>query len=873
MAREFPHLNDTAFPHLGNINVYQYQNNFDYTRWTDNAYIKLLAVPWDSHYVNVCEWESDTIRDRWFDNAHGYKLNEPTMFQVQPDGTVKIPVPFNAATQYNYILLEYPVMPTASYPLDYAAPARTRYYYFCNAIEELSPSTTLCRVELDTWTTYINSVKVSGMMLARGHAPMAATNAQTYLKNPRANCKYLETPDVSYGGFERSKSAGNVIYNSDVWAVVSMTADPRSSAWGTKAANTWQTPADAFCGSSSPRAHAIAVEASALENLIDAITSVSPQAVQTIKAVWFAPKNLVTLSDAFTFAGVSVREVNLKGAVSNTLTTLTPALFGYDSKYANMAKLYTYPYARIMVCDQTGNPVEIRIEETEGCIGTVAALDYVAPFINITTQISGIAGANTTVNFANMSGHTATLAGRAYDTLRVWNVPTFEVYLSAAKQNDYATHFDRAQANTALQNAYTSAVASNTTANTNALASNSTAYSNAVSNAEAAKANSLDAAQASLIASEATSNTSYASVGSANVYASDMFYHTARTQAASLANSIASSNMSVSKEIETNQLSLAQTAMSNVATPMITGAAVGGVAGAVAGGVGGVGSVVLAGLSMSALATKDSNYAQQNALNQAANLSYMYGGGFGDVISDSFQAILDSYSGGDVGSEVGAAALAGRKQNSDQNTLSRNLNQANRLNSYNLVTGGSGYTTGEDGDVATSGSYTGTANRSYDNSVSTSSATKSTADANANRSLSTANANAERSRQTALSAISNSISQAALGAPLVGGALSNAGQSDTMPLGWFAWVETQGLGAIEAAAAQFARYGYQLNQAWAFARWQVMANFTYWQCDDVWIVPTACPQSAATLIRSILIEGTTVWASPDIIGTANVWEN
>lgn len=45
------------------------------------------------------------------------------MFQMQPDGSVKVPVPFNAATQYNYIVLEYPTMPTAANPIENAAPS------------------------------------------------------------------------------------------------------------------------------------------------------------------------------------------------------------------------------------------------------------------------------------------------------------------------------------------------------------------------------------------------------------------------------------------------------------------------------------------------------------------------------------------------------------------------------------------------------------------------------------------------------------------------------------------------------------------------------------------------------------------------------
>lgn len=850
MERDFPHLGDTAFPHLSNVDVWKYRNNFDYGRWEDNARIKMCSVNWDSGYVNVVEWKTDKARDSYFDGLAGYKVDEPTMFQVQPDGSVKVPVPFNAATQYNYIVLEYPTLPTAQNPLDNAAPARHRYYYFCEALEELAPSTTLCHVSLDVWTTFINSVSVSGMMLARGHAPMAKVTADAYLSNPRANCTYLQAPDVSYGGFERSYNAGSVVYNTEVWAVVSMTGNAKSAAWGTKAAGTWQTPADAFCGNSSPRPHAIAVEPSNLEAFVNNMIANAPQALQTIKAVWFAPKSLVSTGDAFTFAGTTVRELVLKTRQAATLAWVNKGLFGYDSRYADMAKLYTYPYARLMVSDHNGATVEIRIEETDGSVGTVAALDFVAPFVAVTTQLTGIGGASSTVTFANISNHTATIAGRAYETLRTWNIPTFEVYMSAAKVNDYAMHFDRVQANTALQNAYTSATASNATANSNAKAS-----------ALAGRDNAFEGADAALRSATASSNTSYASTNSSNVYQANMFTANAKVQAASAALSIANSNLSVDQELEINQLQLGASGAQSLAGNIMGGAAMGGGIGAVAGAVGSAVTLPMQGLTLTAVASKKQTYTDYISLNQSQYLQYMYGGTLSNA-HKSFINTMGTFSGGSVDSEIGAMQFRTREQNSDQNTLARKLNQAQRQNAQHLVKGGSGYITSEGGDVSASGSYTGTAVRSYSNAVSTADATKATSDANAGR-----------SRSTALSAIENGIKQAALGAPMQAGSVSDASKSDTMPIGWFAWVETQGKGAIESAAAQFARYGYQLNQYWDFETWQVMENFTYWQCDDIWVIPRECSQATAALIRSMLIEGTTVWREPAIIGATSVWEN
>lgn len=86
---------------------------------------------------------------------------------------------------------------------------------------------------------------------------------------------------------------------------------------------------------------------------------------------------------------------------------------------------------------------------------------------------------------------------------------------------------------------------------------------------------------------------------------------------------------------------------------------------------------------------------------------------------------------------------------------------------------------------------------------------------------------------------------------------------------------TQPLGAIEAAAHQFARYGYNLGQLWNVDKWQVMRFFTYWQASDVWVTPAGngATQGAADTVRDILIAGTTVWSDPASIGAVDIWEN
>lgn len=826
MERGFPHLGDTAFPHLSNVDVWQYRNNFDYSRWEDNARIKLCTVNWDADYNNVVNWKSDEARNAYFDGLEGCKVDEPTMFQVQPDGTVKVPVPFNAAAQCNYLVLDYPVMSTPDNPVSYAAPARNRFLYFCEAVEELAPNTTLCHVQLDVWSTYINSVDVSGMMLARGHAPMASVTATDYLKNPYANQAMLTAPDVTFGTFARAPSVKSHIFNGEVLAVITMSATSWGI-WGTKAAGTWRVPAEPVYFDDTPSLLSLSVAPANLAPLLTAMKTEVPQAFQTIRAVWFAPVELVETGEPYTFAGTSVRRVFANPWTNFEVAAWSKSDFGYPAKCADMAKLYTYPYARIMAHTDAGD-VEVKIEETEGNISVAARLNLAGPFINVDTYVH-LGGASASLAFAATSSITMPWKGDALRTLQSLQIPTFAVYLDAGTVNDYATHFDRAQAETALQNA----------------------YSTAVSTATAGRDNARDSADAGYTDAASGRNHARASINSANVYQSNMYLNAADQQAAGVVESIVQSTISYNSAVAQNYIAASTTATASIGNGLIGGAISGGPAGMAIGVGTALANTAMSGINLHTLASSQEGAYKASNLANIKYLTAMYGGSISEVSGGDYKAILNSYTGGDATGYVGEAQVLTRAQNSNQVTLSNNLNYAQAVNDRALIKGGAGAEVNASGDVENTGAYTGNAIRSYNTSVS----------------------NAGTNRDTARSAIANQIKQAALGAPLEGGAFANAATASSRPLGWVFEVQTQDTGSIMAAASHFARYGYALGQYWDFTSWQVMRDFTYWQCDDVWIIPRACTQGAASLIRSILIEGTTVWREPAIIGATDIWEN
>lgn len=115
---DFPHLNDTKFPNVGNVDVYAYQNDFDYPRWKPNTKAYLVNVRWNGDYADCVKFESDEARDDWFDSlvANTIEDNPDCAVMLDKLGTnfiqnfIKVPLPYDRAAQFNYLVVDVPVM-------------------------------------------------------------------------------------------------------------------------------------------------------------------------------------------------------------------------------------------------------------------------------------------------------------------------------------------------------------------------------------------------------------------------------------------------------------------------------------------------------------------------------------------------------------------------------------------------------------------------------------------------------------------------------------------------------------------------------------------------------------------------------------------
>jgi hypothetical protein len=176
---------------------------------------------------------------------------------------------------------------------------------------------------------------------------------------------------------------------------------------------------------------------------------------------------------------------------------------------------------------------------------------------------------------------------------------------------------------------------------------------------------------------------------------------------------------------------------------------------------------------------------------------------------------------------------------------------------------------------------------SYDATDSQTKNNRTTNNTNANNTANTSNANADYTRNAQQENNAQTMSVAQRGQTYGYRAARVQGQ---MQLGSFAGdptldarqrrgvsmrVKTQRKSDIAQTAAQFARYGYNLNQIWDMrSGLNLMKHFTYWKAADAWVNDDkGTPNAVQLSIQAILLQGVTVWNDPDIIGRVGIYDN
>ena len=506
MAHDFKKLTtNSIFPNIDNVDVYKYDNQFDYARYDyTQMELQICNVPWDmgeahignrtiSGIGNVVYFESKENRDEWFDAIPDNKcFRFSTKFkELHREQVIDVPIPYDVCARFNYLKVHYSLFANDDSPVMLEDDNGLRdWFWFIREVEFVAPNTTRLHLMDDAFQTWIYDVDITGMVLERGHAPMYTVSVDEYLADPLDNDEYLLTEDVNFGEISQVKHIDALALNAGtMYACIATSANPNAE-WGTKANDDWRTPAsESYTANGNPSFYVFAVPVAQLATLLYNITQQYPQFKQTVQGIFFASADLITLGQSFTFAGTTCYNVS---STRKTLEfmRLEKEQFGYPAKYAELAKLYTSPYAHIEITDENGNVDIVRIEDTTGTLDVSAALSIAYPFVTIDAHILGVGGdASAIITFRNVSAHTFNVSGQWYETLRTWKVPTFAIVLDAATEYDYATHFDRLQRVNDYEKAYDNASASATTARDNAYNSADTALANANASADTAKSN------------------------------------------------------------------------------------------------------------------------------------------------------------------------------------------------------------------------------------------------------------------------------------------------------------------------------------------------------------------------------------------------
>ena len=852
MSIKFPHLtnNESDFPQISNIDVYKYDNDFDYSRYDyDQMQLQICSVPWDmgeahignrviSGIGNVVYFETKAKRDKWFadiPDSECYRFD--TKFkELHRDMYIDVPVPYDVCARYNYLCVHYNLFANDDSPVMYERnDGLLDWYWFIREVEFLAPNTTRLHIMLDAFQTFIYDLHVTNMVLERGHAPLFATNVNTYLSNPVSNCADLLAPDVNFAESPSiAKKSTELVFNAkNMKAVIVTTANPTVS-WGSKSNDTWNVQSSAHYTMQGTESYlAFAINASDITDFLANVDRDAPQFMQTVKAVCFISSDFLTLGSSFSFCSISCNLINA-GYTASDLYEFSKTDFGFGSKYQDIAKLYTYPYSKLVVTDENGYSMDVRIEDCKGKLQFRSKIGLVWPWLNINGQLSGIGKtASKTVNFVNVSSNSFTFDGNWYDYLFSWNIPTFGITQDAGINNDFATHFDRLQEAYAALMEYTNSTAQAATNYANAINSNQTVYQNALNSAGATLGDANDNA-ANMVAIAALQNALSTALNSANntkadssCFATQMLNGSQTDAAYAFTN--ATTNNQVDYQYATGNIAAFQSGINGAVSGGSTLAA-GGPYAAVAG--------ALIGGAVSAFGALAGAQAGVNLTTSQAS------------------ATLDQMLANLLASDV----ATGRERDA---IIANNNSQLSATANFTTACAN-----------ANAATLNGNAARDYSAASTNASNTLSTDNTNALNTRNTLNDVATNNQSVATSAITNQVKQADLAAPLEFGDFAFGETSVSRPMGLFCNVVTQNDYAIACAGDEFLRYGYRYDRQWTFTgNWNVGKYFTYWKLRDFWIRDINIPDMYIDQIRFFLLEGVTIWRKPEDIGKISIYEN
>lgn len=946
-----------SFPNVNTINTNNYRNKFDYTRWDKGTKITLVNVLWDSDYDNVVKFDSKEECNKWFNSIdESDSIILETNIPLLPDGTIKVPIPYDTCMLYNYLYIDVPMMPNFDNPVDYENKREyKRWYFFINDVETIAANTTALNISLDVWTNFIYDTDINYMMLEQGHAPVAFSDTDTYLKNPINNNKYLLAPDVNFDNSSIVKDSKFIPFgNGEKYVCFACTVNKEqivNGSFGTVKAGSkfakptysdtsdWygkqlqvnnysfgngrnysdlKTPVSMYNSADNMTANGtnvFAVKASDKTFLSDIAKNI-PTFLRSIKAVFIVDENMITLGDKFTFCKHDMYSCsNVRKNLGNY--NLTKDMFGFDEKEQRFAKLFTYPYSYIEFSDNNGKDIEIHIEDT-GSIGINMLTNIAFPVLDCRMFLTGINGVGSNkyswkrldgsesdeaIDYGDWGKYTIKLGIPTYaiymDGETAWYIDEYNNSIEFAREKALTGYHNSVRsanlgyynATTSADNAYNVASKAAKTAKTNEENLASTANSNSVDLAGTVKTN------ADNVAYTVKSNTNNVAKTMRDNVDASILCNNANTQSANRTSiSItANKNMQATNDTaEKNECSKSTTKIENETTAATTaasgfasiktGAAQGAMTGAsmgiALGPAGSAAGAVAMGIAGGALAaitaeTNNSNASiitgANTAVTDATTNMNRTVTNRGNLIADTITKLTTANTTEQTNNNN---LCAGKQADNNYNTTTTNA-----ANNYNTDIGNNSrtYNTSVGNANRTYNTVVGNASRTCDTAISNAASTKNTSYSNALRTDDIAIINAKEVLENTQDGVMYSMLAASKRNPIqLTQASGNAEMYSYGINGIQFRLRTQSESAIKQTVAQFARFGYNLNQIWNVkdTGLNLMETFTYWKASDIWIdIRKAATFGIENALKNIFKNGVTVWKSPDLIGKVDIYDN
>lgn len=867
MSDKFPHLRDNDYPHFDDAEPYKDNPSFDYSDYDYTIAIKLCRVAWDATYRHVVGWDSAQDRDAYFSALEGETIELDSGTVHVDYQMLRVEVPEDTCKRYNYVWIDARSLTPDTTLRHERADGVRKVGAFIMATRYLASSTTELNISVDVWTTYLPNKRISSCMLARGHAPMYSLDADDYLADPIGTCENLLTPDVNFGGYDVVHSGEFVPLYTSTPLIIVASCIPYSAINGISRAGSASSSAASFYDIDARNGHQVGVNGYvwagngrtysgmnipsntlhmvsnsasqwlyAIESTaaLDVIADVLPVFIKSAAAAFLVPSDLVTLGAAHAIGSVSVREVSISTALSELRTfTLEKSDFGYPAKYADIAKLYTMPYAHVELSDDLGQTVEIAIEETDGTISVAQQLSGLFPALSwdvLATNVANVGG-NARYVWRTISGNeTVDITNeRIADQLIRFGVTTFALQLEG-RTNAALRDYNGAQAERLGAIAsYQSAMRSANTGEQNAYDSNATSKANADASADTAKANTDASADTSKGNTDRTASIARVNAGRENDFRTiaeqNSRNYTTNTTSIDLAVMQASTISAVQQETIATM-----TQVNNI----------------VAGTAGSVAMHAIAGDAPGAILSGAMGAA--GALNAGASYAMT-------VSTDLTLASVTQQAAYEKSAEAVSLAYTNKENANSQNAEITDRNA----------------TLAENNAKDTRDTTKANATRSQNTTKANAARSQATGNSNAGYSRGTTEQNAKQNLEVARQKYLSRIANGSVDTPTQYGTFSGDGVPDALRRkGIHMRVITQSKAAVARAGDAFLRYGYRFEGLWDVNGSMNFAGhrYAYWQSADVMLDAQGLPCDAERTARDILTAGVTVWANPDDV---EVW--